>query len=295
MSIFSVLKFIFNHPFNSKQKLRSVVQFFKWQIASRLIPYSFLYPFTEHAYLIIKRGLTGATGNLYCGLAEFEDMGFLLHLLRENDCFVDIGANIGAYTILAAAEVKSTVIAIEPIPSTFKLLEDNIMINRANNKVNAMNIGLSSKSGLLNFTRSFDTVNHVAENNTKDTISVEVKTLDSVVEQFAAPILLKIDVEGFETEVLKGASTTLMNQSLKAIIIELNGSGARYGFDESKIHSELLENGFKPYGYEPFTRNLYSLPSYGHNNTIYVRDYEFVKNRIQNARYIKVGPSKTQV
>lgn len=45
--------------------------------------------------------MTGATGNIYVGLHEFEDMAFLLHVLRRTDLFVDVGANIGSYTILA--------------------------------------------------------------------------------------------------------------------------------------------------------------------------------------------------
>lgn len=46
--------------------------------------------------------MTGATGNWYCGLQEYEDMSFVLHALRPGDLFVDVGANIGSYSILAA-------------------------------------------------------------------------------------------------------------------------------------------------------------------------------------------------
>jgi len=47
-----------------------------------------------------KKGMAGATVNLYCGLVGYEDMAFLLHLLRETDLFVDVGANIGAFTTI---------------------------------------------------------------------------------------------------------------------------------------------------------------------------------------------------
>ena len=103
------------------------------------------------------------------------------------------------------------------------------------------------------------------------------------------PILLKIDVEGFETEVIKGADTTLLNKSLKAIIIELNGSGQRYGYDERQIHNKLLEHGFKPYNYNPKTRQLMELETFGTHNTIYLRDKEYVEERIKSARKIKIG------
>lgn len=289
MQIFNVLKYIYNHPFNAENKMGGILKFFKWQINCLLNPYPILYTYTENARFIIKKGLAGATGNLYCGLMEYEDMAFLLHFLRSNDLFIDIGANVGAYTILASSEINAKTIAIEPVPSTFKNLMDNILINNIQEKVNALNIGLGSKNGKLKFTKSFDSVNHVATENETDTIEVDIDTLDTILLKEQCPILLKIDVEGFETEVIKGADTTLLNKSLKAIIIELNGSGQRYGYDERQIHNKLLEHGFKPYNYNPKTRQLMELETFGTHNTIYLRDKEYVEERIKSARKIKIG------
>jgi thymidylate synthase len=63
--------------------------------------------------------MTGATGNIYAGLHEFEDMAFLLHLLRSEDMFADVGSNIGSYTILASGVVGAKSVAFEPVPSTY--------------------------------------------------------------------------------------------------------------------------------------------------------------------------------
>jgi len=289
MQIFNVLKYIYNHPFNAENKVGGIFRFFKWQINCLLNPYPILYTYTENARFIIKKGLAGATGNLYCGLMEYEDMAFLLHFLRPNDLFIDIGANVGAYTILASSEINAKTIAIEPVPSTFKNLMENIFINQMQEKVKALNIGLGSKNGKLKFTKSFDSVNHVATENETDTIEVDVDTLDTILLKETCPMLLKIDVEGFETEVLNGADTTLSNKSLKAIIIELNGSGQRYGYDEDQIHNKLMEHGFKPCNYNPKTRQLIKLETFGTHNTIYLRDIAFVEERIKSARQIKVG------
>lgn len=289
MQIFNVLRYIYNHPFNAENKMGGILKFFKWQINCLLNPYPILYTYTENARFIIKKGLAGATGNLYCGLMEYEDMAFLLHFLRSNDLFIDIGANVGAYTILASSEINAKTIAIEPVPSTYKNLMDNVLINNIQEKVNALNIGLGSKNGKLKFTKSFDPGNHVATENETDTIEVDIETLDTILLKEQCPILLKIDVEGFETEVIKGADTTLLNKSLKAIIIELNGSGQRYGYDERQIHNKLSEHGFKPYNYNPKTRQLMELETFGTHNTIYLRDKEFVDERIKSARKIKIG------
>jgi FkbM family methyltransferase len=219
---------------------------------------------------------------------EYEDMSFLLHLLRANDLFVDIGANVGVYTVLASGEIGANSISIEPIPTTFSHLSENITLNDISSKVIAFNIGLGSKPGKLFFTKDKDTVNHVSTEADKHTMEVQVNTLDNIL-QTRSPILIKIDVEGFETEVLKGSSSTLSNPALKAIIIELNGSGNRYGYDENTIHDQLLSHGFQPFSYAPKNRTLHLLPTYNNLNTIYIRDIDFVASRVKEARKVKVG------
>lgn len=289
--VFNILKSIYNHPYNSQNKLDGIMRFIKWQINCRLNPYPIIYQFTQNSKLIISKGLTGATGNLYCGLFEFDDMGFLLHLLRDKDLFIDIGANVGVYTILASSEVGANTIAIEPIPSTFKNLIENININQIQEKVKSLNIGLGSKKDIIRFTQSLDTVNHVATENEIDTIDVEVEKLDTITKN-KKPLLIKMDVEGFETDVLNGSEEVLKSKDLKAIIIELNGSGERYGYDENQIHIKLLDHGFKPYKYNPKTRSIVQIEHFGKHNTIYIRDIEFVMNRVKTSRKIIVGGRK---
>lgn len=218
-------------------------------------------------------------------------MAFLLHFLRPSDLFIDIGANVGSYTILASSEINAKTIAIEPVPSMFENLIDNISINKMQEKVKALNIGLGSKYGKLHFTKSLDTVNHVVTENDSDsdTIEVNVSTLDSILLTEITPILLKIDVEGFETEVLNGAESTLANNDLKAIIIELNGLGRSYGYDEVKVHEKLIEFGFKPFNYFPKLKQLTERESFGTHNTIYLRDKKFVEDRIETSRQVKIG------
>jgi FkbM family methyltransferase len=218
----------------------AILRFLKWQINTRLNPFPVIYPFTERSKLIIAKGMTGATGNLYCGLHEYTDMFFLLHFLRKDDLFVDIGANVGSYTVLASAHVGARSITFEPVPVTYSVILQNIYINKINELVKPLNIALGSKKDKLLFTSSYDTVNHVVakSENAENAIEVMVDKLDNVL-QGEMPALIKIDVEGFETEVINGAHEVLKNEKLKAIIIELNGSGGRYGYNEDDIKSTL--------------------------------------------------------
>ena len=276
------IKFVLSHPFTKGHRIAALAKLFKWQLLSRLRKQPAIHQFTRNSKLWVWKGLTGATGNIYCGLHEFEDMAFLLHLLRPGDLFIDIGANIGSYTILASAEAGATTIAIEPIPQTFEYLKQNILLNKIGNNATALNIGLGKQEGTLKFTKHHDTGNHVATNADTDTTDVAVNTLDNILTG-QCPLLLKIDVEGFETQVLKGAANTLACVDLKAVIIELNGAGDKYGFSDDDIHLLLLANGFKVMRYNPFKRELKDAERRSEQNTLYVRDVEFLINRLNNA------------
>lgn len=226
--------------------------------------------------------MTGATGNIYAGLHEFQDMAFLLHLLREGDHFVDVGANIGSYTILASKVRKAFTTSFEPVPSTFYWLKLNIAANGIEQLADARNMGCSGEAGVLRFSKDEDTTNHVlADGEHTESIDVQALPLDAVLKN--TPIMLKIDAEGFETEVLRGSEQLLQDPGLKAILIELNGSGRRYGFDEENIHRDLVSHGFKPYAYNAFSRNIQEMDSFGNHNTIYIRDLKVIQDRITSS------------
>lgn len=208
MALKHTVNFILNHPLNKRHRLSAVFRFLKWQIKSRIYSGPHIYPICEKSSILVEKGLTGATGNLYSGLHEFEDMGFLLHFLKPSDLFVDLGANIGSYSILGASECEAETISIEPIPKTFKRLVDNIKLNKVEDRVTCYNIGLGSETGILKFTKDLDTVNHVAKPSDKNTIEVPIKCFDDI-KTLKKPTLVKIDLEGYETEVLKGMKNAL--------------------------------------------------------------------------------------
>ncbi|MEQ1796540.1 MAG: FkbM family methyltransferase [Lacibacter sp.] len=287
-----IFQFINKHPLAGKHKVKAYCRFFWWQFSQLFFPHETVVPFIGKTKLAAKKGLHGITGNIYTGLEDFNDMGFLLHFLRKEDLFADIGANAGSYSVLAAGCTGSRTIAFEPVPSTFSWLEKNIELNKLSNLVKAINIGLGSKREELFFTSNHGTVNHVvAENeNGGDLLSTKVEVLpfDEISFTEGIPQLIKIDVEGFETEVLKGMNSTFQSQDLKAIIIELNGSGERYGYNEQTIHQNLLSLNFYPCRYDPFTRSLNQLEGFGSHNTIYIRDIDFARGRVQTADKFKI-------
>lgn len=286
-TIINNLRFMLDHPFNRANRWAAVKRYFYWQIGSRLVPGDVLVPFIDKTFLRVRPGMTGATGNIYVGLHEFEDMAFVLHLLQEHDLFVDIGANIGSYSILAGGAVGARCVSVEPIKSTFYLLEENINLNRLSALVKMLNIGIGKEKGILKFTDGLDTVNHVLSDfeQADKVVEVPIVSLNELLESQEAS-LIKIDVEGFETNVISGADKVLSKPSLLAVIMELNGSGERYGFDEKLLHEKMLSYGFNTYTYSPSNRQLISLEGKRNDsgNTLYVRNIDEVARRLKGAK-----------
>ena len=227
MALANTLGFIVRHPLNRNRKLRGLWQFARWQIRIRFGGGPVVHDWISGSKFLVARGETGLTGNVYCGLHEVEDMGFVLHFLRSDDLFVDVGANSGSYTILAAGVVGADCVAFEPGSDAFARLEANIALNIADDRVQAINAGVASESGMLQFTAGEDTMNRVltANDDHSEGISIPVVTLDEALDG-RSPRLIKIDVEGFEEDVVRGAQRTLADPELKALILELNGSGS---------------------------------------------------------------------
>ena len=281
--MFKILQQIYSHPLNKGRRFKAVLRFVKWQILSRFFKHPILLPFTDKTEYLCWNGLTGLTGNYYYGLMEMEEMAFVLHYLDKDDTFYDIGANVGAYTILAGLHVGCRTISFEPHPKTFSYLQKNVSLGLRTDKITLLNLGLGSKEGRIKFTSDLDTVNHVAVNDSENVIDVQISVLDELT--LPPPSVIKIDVEGFEWEVLKGAKLTLENDKLQVIIIELNGSGSRYGFVDDEIDNLLKKYGFKPFTYNPFNRELISLDKYTNHNTIYL------KNTLEVAKKLEKGVS----
>lgn len=137
-----------------------------------------------------------------------DDVAFFREFLRPGDSVVDVGANIGSLSILAAITAGNTgkVIAIEPHPRIYGFQRQNLAFNQIRN-VESHNVALGESPGQLHFSdeRSDDQNGVLSDGG----IVVTVTTLDTLTVALPAIALLKIDVEGYELPVLKGARETL--------------------------------------------------------------------------------------
>lgn len=271
--ILKTLRFISQHPISGRAPVRGYGRFLRWQIKSRLAN-EVTVPWIGGTKLRARNGMHGATGNIYCGLAEYVEMGFLLHFLRPDDLFCDIGANIGSYTILASGVIGAETMAFEPDPDAARFLRENIAENNIGHRVSLHEVALGAENGQSFLSVGLGTTNRIVLDGDDNARGVAMRTLDDSL-CGRAPVFLKMDVEGFEAQVLSGAVTTLKNPSLAVISTETYNDA---------VATLLSQHGFDRFYYDPATREVSSndlgLKS---ANTLLTRDMMLVESQVNAA------------
>lgn len=152
---------------------------------------------------------------------------FVLKHLSPGDAFIDVGANIGFFTVRAAHKVggNGRIVAIEPSPVVFSYLERNIQINRLDT-VTALNVAASdqNRNEVPFYTAPSDHfgMGALAPQFHQEPCMVETRTLDEIVaaNKLQRVAVLKVDVEGHEVAVFRGAQKLLLGSPAPAIIFE---------------------------------------------------------------------------
>ena len=163
----------------------------------------------------------------------------ILKSLSEGDVFIDVGSNIGYYSILAGKIVgeKGQIVAIEPIPDTVNVLNLNVKLNALKNIIVIPKAAWTNPS-ILNIylpEGNYGWASAVKWYGNKS-FTIEAVPLDDIAKKIPAIKLLKIDVEGSEYQVLIGAKETL--EKTKHIVLELSENS-------DEIQRMLEEAGFK--------------------------------------------------
>ena len=156
---------------------------------------------------------------------------------HEGTTILDIGANIGCYSVYASKRNKTGVIySFEPSPDTYKRLLKNISNNRITN-VKAFNIGFWNKTAELKFkTTGNSTRNYISDDGE---IVVNVDTLDNFTKRndIKAIDMIKLDAEFAESEIIEGAPSTLRRS--RNIVLEYHSE-----LSKKKVTQMLIDSGF---------------------------------------------------
>jgi FkbM family methyltransferase len=264
---------IWHHPLARRQRLCAYGRYVWWQTRSRITTRSYAMPWVNGSRLVLEPAMQGATGNLYAGLHEWPDMAFVLHLMRPEEHFLDIGSNVGTYTVLAAAAIGCSVTAAEPIPQALRGLRANIAANRLGDRVNVVEACIGSEPGEVRFSADRGPMNGVVDEHYNGAMRVVPQLALDDLPGAGQACCWKVDVEGFETEVLRGARQSLAGSAVQAVLME----------DRSQaVTRTMLDAGFTPCSYDPWRRRLEPQHT-ASSNQIWIRNLAWAQERLRTA------------
>lgn len=196
---------------------------------------------TIHGYSIVADGMDlSITPELvFNGCYEFAEEEFLNKVLRGGDWFVDVGTNIGTFSLLAAQKVGSfgRVFSFEPNPRPYSLLSKSLVLNWMHERViqRPCAVGNDNKQVQLTFSKSILGGGQISSMDLENSTSLKlIQKFDDVItvdvlcvrldDEFPVDLpikVLKVDVEGYEKFVLKGARRLLKAQCFDYIMLEM--------------------------------------------------------------------------
>lgn len=177
---------------------------------------------------MVRQLLAPIWHKIYDQLKAKSRNSFYNTFIKPGDLCFDIGANVGNRTAIFLG-LQARVVAVEPQPACIKKLR-----NRFGDQISIIPKGLGSKQGVLPMhisnastlsTFSEEWINELGRNRFsgyqwKETIDVEITTLDQLIAEFGVPHFCKIDVEGYELNVIKGLSRPIPHLSFEYAVPE---------------------------------------------------------------------------
>ncbi len=162
---------------------------------------------------------------------EWNVKQYILNNQKNQSVFLDLGANIGTYSILLAQK-GIPCHAVEAVETNFRAMNINILLNNLETKIKTYNVCLGEHNGEVDFI--FDPINtgasHRADDGEKGILTkVKMRPLDALIQEFGIDksehVLVKMDVEGMETDVINGGSRFFSEYPNIHLILESEHSG----------------------------------------------------------------------
>lgn len=235
----TVARYIWEHPSNRGKRLQVLGRVVAFHVRGRVFGKPSRVPCGARSQIEVRPGI-GVSGLVYANPPEFPEIAVWRKHLTHGDLFIDVGANVGSYSIWAI-EAGATVVALEPDPGAFDLLTRNIALNGY--QADIRSVAVSDHAGTARFSIGLGVLNHLVGGG--EGREVETVTLDDVLgDRTAAGV--KVDVEGAEALVVAGASRALSQRRIGLLQLEWNPqSEANFGGTREDLAATLAG-----YGYE---------------------------------------------
>jgi FkbM family methyltransferase len=215
MHVVDVPVYIWRHPANEGKRLRHLARGVRFQLRGRVLHERTIVPIGTSSKMWAELHRTASSRAAYANPPDIE-MRVWQRILEPGDLFLDIGANVGIYS-LVAAERGAQVIAAEPDPGTCERLLENAALNGYPIEVHCT--AVAGAPGRARLTVGLDCVNRLVADDLAESQDVAVVTLDELIgDRRAAGV--KVDVEGAEQLVLDGGARALAERRIDLLQLE---------------------------------------------------------------------------
>lgn len=278
---------VIRHPSPLPNRARAVARFAYRQLHKRLVKRPMIVRW-EGTSLEIPLDSNSASAAYYFGRQDWWEFAFLERFLRHGDLVLDVGANVGVYTLFLAKLVGAAgeVLACEPEPGNLERLRRNVERNRLE-QVTIIPAAVGAEPGTAEFAAGLDSVGHVVTAGTSpeatspeaNLISVPLTTVDALCSG-RTPIFAKVDVEGFEEDVLRGAEEQMAAGAPVCWQLELLHARP---LESSRVAAMLEHRGYRFCVYDIRSNSLRRREWHAArgNNLLAVRDVERITERLR--------------
>jgi FkbM family methyltransferase len=235
-------RFIWTHPSNRGQRARKLAQALVFQVRGRVFGRPTVARVGERSRVLIHPG-RGQAGLLYANPPELPEINvWRRHLRRSPGLFLDIGANVGAYT-LWAIEAGCEVIAVEPDGWAAEQLLANLALNGY--QATVISAAIADKPGSVRMTTDRGVTNRIVEEGYAGaTEVVRAMTIDEILGGRTA-VGAKVDVEGAEMSVVLGAARALAEKRIHLMQLEWTSASDTFGIRREDIAAALDVHGYE--------------------------------------------------
>lgn len=235
---------------------------------------------------------------IYCDDFERSEREFIKSYLKNGDCFIDVGANIGLFSLIAANTVgpEGKVYGFEPSRKIFQRYLDNININDLSN-IFPHRVALSNEENekvFYNVNDGYDAWSSLACPSSEKKFQCETvicQTWDNFARKemlIGKPDLMKIDIEGWENIFIKGAWGSLSRDDAPALLIEFSDTMAENAGQSCRdLYLNLVSLGYKIYRYNWKTNQITNetlRQNYPYDNLICVKNENLLLNRLCSSK-----------
>jgi FkbM family methyltransferase len=268
---------IWVHPENRGRRFQRLGRWVGWQVWQRTVRRPWTIPLHTARLVVHPHDHIGSMA-IYYGIYDSEEMRFLLSWLDAGDTFLDVGANIAPYSLLATTVSDVRAVAFEPNEAAYERARRNAEINGVVDRLTIVPAAVGDDDGVARLSTDDWATNHlVQEGETLASVEVPLLRIDSYDAQhgLGSVALMKIDVEGHELAVLRGAKKVL-DRDQPALIVEVNDP-------VDGLRRSLAALGYTPVHFDPESGTIVEreFPDRRGGNLLAVADLDAARERLQ--------------